>query len=202
MTNPCIDPEFFEVTDGAVSPLRHWQFAHRATAQAGGANPTVVANPGGTTLFTTNLTWTNNTPIAQRAYVLMTQGPVRYSIDNLKHLQVRYQWGLSSGVAPADPALTEESRVRGYGDLGTGTVSGQTVGVFYLMEDRHPTHSVPIGDLVALAPGEAIRAKVQVSWSTLAWGLDWASIYGDPAPLRLLKIGPVRLDVFTTPAFT
>lgn len=201
MTEPCVDPEFFDSTGGVVSPLRHWQYAHRASAEGGGASPTVAANPSGTTLFTVDVAWTNDTPISQYVHALMTYGASRYAIDNLKHVQVRWQWGTSSGVAPADPTLTEEMRFRGYADLGTGTVSGSTVGVFYLMEDRHPTASVPIGDLVALAPGETMKARVQVSWSTLAWGLNWASIYGDPAPQRVLKIGAVRLDLFSTPVF-
>lgn len=201
MTEPCINDTFFTVTDGEVSPRRYWQYAHRATAEGGGASPTVAANPAGTTLFTTDVAWTNSTPISQYVHALMTYGPVRYTIDNLKHLQVRYQWGTSSGVAPADPTLTEEMRVRGYADLGTGTVSGSTVGVYYLMEDRHPTASVPIGDVVTLAPGQQMKARVQVSWSTLAWGLNWASIYGDPAQYRVLKIGAVRLDLFSTPVF-
>lgn len=201
MTEPCIDDTFFTVTAGEVSPRRYWQYAHRATAVGGGANPTVVQNAAGTTLFTVDVAWTNDTPISQQVHCLMTRGASRYALDNLKHVEVRWRWGTSSGVAPADPTLTDEMRLRGYADLGTGTVSGSTVGVFYLFEDRHPTASTPIGDVVTLAPGQQMKARCQVSWSTLAWGLNWASIYGDPAPHRVLKIGPVRLDLFSTPVF-
>ncbi|WP_280505819.1 DUF7172 family protein [Nocardia farcinica] len=201
MTEPCVDDAFFTVADGEVAPLRNWQYAHRATAQAGGASPAVVSNASGTTLFTVNVSWTNDTPISQNVHCLMTYGASRYALDNLKHVQVRWQWGTSYGSSPADPTLTEEMRLRGYGDLGTGTVSGDTVGVFYLFEDRHPTTSVPIGDIATLAPGHTMKARCQVSWSTLAWGLDWASIYGNPAPHRVLRVGPVRLDLFSTPVF-
>jgi hypothetical protein len=202
MTNPCIEPQFFDVTDGELSPLRQWQFQHRATAQGGGATFTPANNAAGTILFTVDVAWTNTTGITQSVYALMTQGPIRYSIDGLKHLVIRHQWGTSFGAAPPTPTLTEESRVRGLVDAGTGDV-GPTVAVYILLEDRHPTATVPIGDVITLPAGQQVRARVQVSWKTDAWGLDWwIAAYGDPVPHRLGKVGPVRLDVFSTPVIT
>lgn len=199
MTNPCIDPNSFDVTAGAISPKRHWQFQHRATAVGGGAVFTPANNSAGTTLFTVQVQWTNNTPITQNVYALMTQGPVRYVIDGMKHLVIRYQWGTSSGASPADPTLTEESRVRGYPDFGTALNGGVTIAVYAQLEDRQPTNSVPIGDLIALPAGQTMKARVQVSWLTSAWGVDWASQWGDPATIRIGKVGPVQIDLFSTP---
>ncbi|MDE1675133.1 DUF7172 family protein [Nocardia gipuzkoensis] len=199
MTYPCIDGAFFDVTDGEISPKRHWQFQHRATASAGGAVFTPANNSAGTTLFTVQVQWTNTTPISQNVYALMTHGPVRYSIDGLKHLVIRTQWGTSFGVSPADPTLTEESRVRGLVDAGTGTAGSSTVAIYALLEDRQPTNSVPIGDLVTLPAGQTMKARAQVSWNTAAWGLDWYTGWGDPVPQRVGKVGPIRLDLFSTP---
>lgn len=203
MTTPCIDGGYFEAPDGELSPRRHWQWAHRATAQAGGATWTPANNPSpGTTLFTVQTVWTNTTPVPQQVYAVMTQGPARYVLDTLKHIVIRYQWGTSFGAAPADPTLTEESRVRGYPDFGTAnaTPSGPVAGIYVLLEDRQPSNSVPIGDVVTLPPGQQMKARVQVSWFTAAWGIDWyAAHWGDPVPHRVGKVGPVRLDLFSVP---
>lgn len=202
MTNPCIDPTYFTVTGGELSPKRPYQFSQRQSAQAGGAVFTPASNPSpGTVLFTTNVAWTNDTGITQKVYALMTYGGVRYAIDGLKHLVILYKWGTSFGVAPADPtfAAGDESRVRCLADVGTGSVGGSTVATFILLEDRHPTNSLPIGDVVTLPAGQQFKAKAQVSWQTDAWGLNWYSGYGDPIPQRIGKVGPVRLDVFSTP---
>ncbi|MFR9773023.1 hypothetical protein [Nocardia sp. SC052] len=150
-------------------------------------------------LFTTNVLWLNNTGVTQLVYAQMTQGAVRYQIDALKHLVIRYQWGTSFGVAPADPALTEESRIRGLVDAGTTTVSSTNVAIYVLLEDRQPPISFPIGDLITLPAGQTVKARCQVSWQTDAWGLNWYSGYGDPIPHRIGKVGPVKLDLFSVP---
>ncbi|WP_280248799.1 DUF7172 family protein [Nocardia abscessus] len=202
MTYPCVDDDYFETPAGVLSPKRQWQWAHRATASAGGATFTPANNAAGTTLFTVQAAWTNDTPVTQQVYAVMTAGPVRYVLDSLKHMTIQYQWGTSFGAAPADPTLTEESRVRGYPDLGTGnaTPSGPVVGIYVLLEDRQPTNSVPIGDVVTLPPGQQMKARVQVRWFTSAWGIDWyVPAWGDPAPYRVGKVGPVRLDLFSVP---
>jgi hypothetical protein len=199
----CADSSFFDTTDGALDPLRRWQWAQRATAQGGGATFTPASNVSpGTVLFTVNVAWTNDTGISQQVYALMTQGPQRYSIDGLKDLTIRTRWGVSSGTSPADPTLTDESLMRGYGDLGTGSTGsgGGTAAIYFLLEDRQPTNSVPIGDIATLTPGQQMKAKVEVSWYTSAWGIDWyTTAWGDPIPSRLGKVGPVRLDLFSVP---
>ncbi|MCM6777945.1 hypothetical protein NDR87_31395 [Nocardia sp. CDC159] len=202
MTFPCVDTTFFDVPGGVLSPKRQWQWQHRASATGGGATFTPANNAAGTTLFTVQAAWTNTTGVSQRVYAVMTQGPVRYVLDGLKHMFIRYQWGTSSGVAPADPTLTEESRVRGYPDFGSAnaTPSGPVAAIFVLLEDRQPTASVPIGDLITLPTGQTMKARVQVSWATSAWGIDWYTpAWGDPVPNRVGKVGPVRVDLFSVP---
>jgi hypothetical protein len=195
-----VDPTYFDSPGGVLSPKRQYQLAHRASATAGGATFTPASNPApGTVLFTTNVSWLNNTGVTQSVYAQMTQGPVRYQIDALKHLVIRYQWGTSFGVAPADPTLTEESRIRGLVDAGTTTVSSTNVAIYVLLEDRQPPISFPIGDLITLPAGQTVKARCQVSWQTDAWGLNWYSGYGDPIPHRIGKVGPVKLDLFSVP---
>lgn len=204
MTEPCVDPAFFDSPAGVLSPQRRWTREHRGSAEAGGATFTPASNPSpGTVLFTVQVQWTNTTGVSQRIDTLMTQGPVRYSIDGLKHLVIRYRWAFAVGVAPADPTTflpADESRVRGMVDIGTGSVGGTAVATYVLMEDRHPAGSIAIGDILTVPAGQMIKARCQVSWQTDAWGLNWAaSIGGDPVPYRIGKVGPVRLDLFSTP---
>lgn len=200
MTYPCVDSSFFDSTGGVLSPLRRWQMQRRATASAGGATFAPASNSGGTTLFSVQAQWTNDTGISQQVWAVMTQGPQRYAIDGLKDLLIRTQWGTSFGASPADPTLTEESRFRGKPDFGTGTGSGSTtVAVYFLLEDRQPTLTVPIGDVITLPAGQTMKAKAQVSWSTLAWGIDWYSGWGDPTQARVGKAGPITIELFSTP---
>ncbi|MBF6277085.1 DUF7172 family protein [Nocardia nova] len=202
MTYPCVNSSYFDATDGVLAPLRKWQMNRRAVQSAGGATFTPANNSAGTTLFSVLAQWTNDTGIPQQVWAVMTQGPQRYVIDGLKHLSIRTQWGTSYGAAPADPTMTEESRLRGYPDFGTGTGSGSTtVAVYAQLEDRSPTLTVPIGDVVTLPAGQTFKAKAQVSWSTPNWGIDWYSGWGDPTQIRVGKVGPITLELFSTPVF-
>ncbi|WP_280420634.1 DUF7172 family protein [Nocardia carnea] len=198
MTSPCVDPEFFDTPDGVLTPQRRWQWAHRATAEAGGASFVPANNAAGTTLFTTDVSWINNSGVSQQVYATMTTGPARFQIDQLKHLVIQTQWGVALGAGP--PTLTGESRIRGYADLGTQQISGSTVGVWGVMEDRQPTLTVPVGDVLTVAAAGQISARVQVRWFTTAWGLDWhVGTWGDPIPYRQASVGAVRLDLYSVP---
>lgn len=202
MTNPCVDTAYLSVDgEGSISPLRRWQAGHRATNQVDAATFVPANNAAGTVLQTVQVEWTNDTGISQSVYAEMTQGGARYQIDSLKHLVIETKWGTSFGAAPADPTLTGESRMRGYADLGTQSVSGSTVGIYYLLEDRQPQSSVPIDDFVTLAPGQKMKARAQTRWYTAAWGLDTWSGYGSMAPHRQGQVGFLRLDLFSTPVF-
>lgn len=202
MTNPCVDTTYLEVdAEGAISPLRRWQAGQRATAQQDAVTFVPANNAAGTVLQTCQVEWTNTTGVAQSVFAEMTQGGTRYQIDSLKHLVIETKWGTSFGAAPADPALTGESRVRGYADLGTTSVSGSTVGIYFLLEDRQPQNSVPIDDVVTLLPGQTFKARAQTRWFTAAWGIDTWSGYGSMVPHRQGQVGLLRLDVFSTPVF-
>lgn len=199
MTFPCIDTAYFDAPGGEISPKRHWQFEHRASATVSGWTFTPANNAAGTTLGFVQAQWLNSTPVAQQVYAVLTADATRYAIDQLKHLVIQTQWGTSFGAAPADPTLTEESRVRGYLDFGTTTVSSTTVGVFGMLEDRQPKISTPIGDVITLPAGQTMKARAQVRWFTSAWGLDWYSAYGDPVAQRIAKVGALQIDLFSTP---
>lgn len=201
MTYPCVDPDFFDSTDGVLAPRREWQMMLRATQTAGGATFAPANNSAGTTLFSVQTNWTNNTGITQQVWAVMTQGPQRYVIDGQKSLIIKTEWGTSSGASPTDPTMTGLSRMRGYPSFGTQVVSSTTVAVYAQLEDRSPTLTVPIGDIATLTPGQTMKAKAQVSWLTESWGPDWYSGWGDPTVIRAGKVGPVTIELFSTPVF-
>lgn len=204
MTYPCIDTNYFDVTaPGSISPQRRWQWDLRQTASAAEATFTPANNTGGTVLQTVLATWTNTTGIAQNVYALMTQGAARMAIDALKEPVIEWSYGTSFGAAPADPTLSEKSQFRVKADVGTTTVSGTTYAIYYLIEERHPSISLPIGDVVTVPAGQIFKAKAQCRWYTLSWGLDWyATAYGSPTPERIGRVGGLRMDVFSTPVIT
>lgn len=203
MSYPCVDSSFFDSPAGVLSPKRIWQWQHRASATAGPWTFTPASNSGGTSLGFAQAAWLNNTGVTQQVFAQLTQGPQRYCIDGLKSLVIRTQWGTSSGTSPADPTMTETSQLRGYPDLGTGFDNdGNVVANYAQLEDGHPTLTVPIGDLVTLPAGQTMKARVQVSWLTTAWGIDWWTIgggWGDPVAIRLGKVGAIEVSLFSVP---
>lgn len=200
MSYPCISSTYFDVTaPGIVSPKRQWQWDLRATNTVAGATFTPASNAGGTVLQTAMATWVNTTGITQNVYGTLTYGTARMAVDCLKSVVIEWTYGVSSGAAPADPTLSETSRMRCNPDLGTGTAGGNTVGVYYLEEERCPPGTIPVGDLVSLPAGQTFKCKAQCRWLTLAWGTDWYSGYGAPAPERAGEVGALRMDIFSVP---
>lgn len=201
MSYPCINTTYFTVTaPGTVSPKRIWQWDLRATADAAAATFTPANNAAGTVLHTAMATWVNSTGVTQNVYATLTYGATRIAIDQLKDLIIEWSWGTSFGAAPADPTLAVGSRHRVYPNLGTGTVGGSTVGVYYLMEDRSPSCTIPLGDQISLPAGQTVKAKFSCRWFTGSWGLDWYTAgYGDPAAERAGEVGASRVDIFSTP---
>lgn len=201
MSYPCVSSTYYDVTaPGIISPKRRWQWDLRATADIAAATFTPANNAAGTVMQTGMATWVNNTGITQNVYATFTYGATRIAVDQLKDVIVEWSWGTSSGAAPADPTLAVTMRHRVYPNLGTGTVGGSTVGVYYLMEDRQPSCTVPLGDLISLPNTQTVKAKMSCRWFTGAWGLDWAtSLYGDPIPERAGELGAGRIDIFSVP---
>jgi hypothetical protein len=200
MSYPCVDPAYFTVTSpGIVSPNRKWQWDQRANASANPAVFTPVSNAAGTVLQTAMATWVNTTGISQTVYGLMTYGGARIAIDGLKEPVIEWSWGTSFGSAPADPTLSEISRMRVKPDFSTASVSGTTVAIYYIQEERQPPASVPIGDMITLPAGQTVKVKAACRWLTLSWGLDYASIYGVPANERAGNVGGLRVDIFSMP---
>lgn len=195
----CVDESFFDSTDGVLTPLRRWQLQRRAVQSAGGATFTPASNASGTVLFSVLAQWTNDTGVSQQVWAEMTQGQQRYAIDAQKSLVIKTEGGTSFGASPADPTLAVVSRMRGYPSFGTTTVSSTSVAVYALLEDRQPTISLPLGDVITLPAGQTMKAKAQVSWLTENWGLDWYTGWGDPTQVRTGKVGPITVELFSVP---
>lgn len=199
MTFPCVDDDFFDTTDGVLSPLRKYQMQRVAAQTIAAASFTPANNTGGTTLQTNQISWLNDTGITQQVHAVMTQGPSRYVIDGIKKLVIRTQWGTSAGASPADPTLSETSQFTGYPNMGTTVISSTTVAIYIQLEDRQPTLTTPIGDVVTLPAGQTMKAKAVTSWLTTQWGVDWLSAYGDPAAIRFGQVGALTLELFAVP---
>lgn len=200
MSYPCVDPAYFDSPAGVLSPKRIWQWQPRASATAGGWTFVPANNTAGTVLGFAQAVWLNNTGTSQTVFAQLTQGQQRLIVDGQKSVIIRTQWGTSSGASPADPTLTEESRMRVYPDLYTATAGGGTVAVYIVLEDRAPVLTVPIGDVITLPAGQTVKARVQVSWLTANWGLDWYTAgYGDPTQVRLGKVGSIGVELLSVP---
>lgn len=198
---PCINGTYFNVTaPGEVEPKRQWQWDLRATADIAAATFVPANNAAGTSLQTGMATWVNSTGASQMVYATLTYGATRISIDQLKDVIIEWSWGTSFGAAPADPTVAVGMRHRALANFGTGSAGGGTVGVYYLFEDRQPSCTIPIGDLITLPAGQTVKAKMTSRWFTGSWGIDWwTATYGDPIPFRAGELGASRIDIFSTP---
>jgi hypothetical protein len=197
MSYPCINTTYFDVP--IVSPKRHWQWDLRNTADAAAAAFVPASNAGGTVLHTAMATWVNTTGVSQNVYATLTYGACRIAVDQLKDVIIEWSWGTSSGAAPADPTLVVGSRMRNLANFGTVVVSSTTYGTYYVIEDRHPSCTIPLGNVITLPTTQTMKAKFSCRWFTGSWGLNWYTTYGDPIPERVGEVGASRVDIFSTP---
>lgn len=164
-----------------------------ATASAGGNKNDL--------LHQLTRTWTNDTPVAQDVYGLITRGGARVS------LQARSRGGLvlSSGYkvgALGDPGPLTPSSMFGVGaDIGRGgTLAIGTQ--FCVAEERMNSVTIPLAPertgWARLNPGESITARVELRFVSEFWE-NTTIDGGDSGAESSYETGDTRLDLFAVP---
>jgi hypothetical protein len=198
MTEPCIDPNSFDTTEGVIGPHPWLQWRHVETGIVAGNLVDPLTDTAEILVHDLTIGWTNTTQIPQHAYGMCSRGASQVITTANKRFVVEQRRGWASGVAPADPTPNMATSRHGGGmDRGTGTEGV----VFGIWEHRQGNTTTPIGPDVILAAGETLKVRVVVYIVRLAWS-------GDPLPQYLPEIenlidtGDTQLDIFAYPALT
>lgn len=218
MSSPaCVDPLHFQVNDaGAIAPQPWMQYRQVAgdsvAAKSGSYAPTVSGdiiaefqtNTKNDLLQDLTVAWTNDTPIDQWVYGIITVAGSRVS------LQARSRGGLSmvSGYQEGTPLpgttvlpMTSCS-VLGCGcDMGAGGILAAGT-AFCIMEVRQQSTSYPLAPERAgwhqLAPGVTFTGQVQCYFTSDYW--ETSSIEGGNLDTESDYLaGAIRLDLFALP---
>ncbi|MCM6774969.1 hypothetical protein NDR87_26350 [Nocardia sp. CDC159] len=195
MTNPCIDPNAFDVTDGAISPHTWLQWRHVQTGSATGTIVDPLTDTAEVLSHTLQIAWTNTSPISQHAYGLCTRGASQVITTANKRFAVEQRRGWAFGTAPADPPVTMQTSRHGGGlDLGLY----QSSAIFGIWEHRQGTTTTPIGPDVVLAPGQTLKVRVAVYVVRDSWSPNPSASFVNEAENRI-ETGDTRLDIFAYP---
>lgn len=248
MTEPCINPDHFRVTDdGQVTPQPWMQWRQVASSEvpskSGSYNVTLTSGGLGTvdvtgtmtslfgsllssipTLFSASslltkvapgasaggnknellhslqLSWTNDSPIDQWVYGLVTRGGCRVS------LQARSRGGLllRSGYQQhaSDPGPLTDSSMFGCGaDVGrAGTLAIGTG--FCVIEERMNSCTIQVAPERTgwhrLPPGQTFTAKAELRFVSEFWE-NTTIDGGDTGSESSYETGGTRLDLFAVP---
>ncbi|MGI5216249.1 DUF7172 family protein [Nocardia sp. CA-290969] len=197
MTEPCIDPDSFDTTDGVIGPHPWLQWRHVETGIVAGNLIDPLTDTAEILVHDLTLAWTNTTPIPQHAYGMCTRDASQVITTANKRFVVEQRRGWASGVAPADPATNMATSRHGGGmDRGLDPAV-----VFGIWEHRQGRTTTPIGPDVTLAAGETLKVRVALYIVRLAWSADPLPEYV-PEIENLIDTGDTELDIFAYPALT
>lgn len=195
MTQPCIDPTYFDATDGVVSPHPWLQWRQVATGTAGGTLTDPLTDTAEILIHDLIVAWTNDTPISQHAYGICTRSATQIVVTANKVFGVETRRGWASGSSPADPATTMLTTRHGGGiDLGLF----ETNSIYGVWENRQGSRSTPIGPDVVLTPGQTIKLRAAVYVVRDAWSPPPSPAF-QPEQENFISSGDTQIDIFAYP---
>lgn len=203
MTEPivgCVSPDDFEMIDGThIRPRDHLQWRHVVTNYANAVTMAFDPNDGtakDVAIHTLNAQWTNDTPIAQHVYALMTRGGTKMIMQAQSRAYIRTNFGQVVGVAPANPtASTTISR------FGVGYSRGVTAAdeAYYgILEVRMGERTLLAGDTLLVQPGETFKVSTELRFISGHW--ESLPIHqGDTETESEFNSGATQFDIYSYP---
>jgi hypothetical protein len=171
---------------------------------SGGPVPATVA--GGVKndlLYSLSASWTNETPIDQWVYGLITRGGVRMTVQarTQAYILVLSGFAVSPNEMPAVPTLTLSSAVGCGANIGLGGVL--SIGTAYcIIEERQNGTTFPVQPEICgwtlLEPNQTYTAALQIRYASPYWetsSIDGGTVDTDTS----YDDGGSRLDIFALP---
>jgi hypothetical protein len=198
--------EFTQVTDIGDEYLGVIGAALGTNLLGGVSQPapaTIAAGVKNDLLYNLTQQWTNDSPIDQWVYGMITRGGVRLTIQARTQAYILVLSGFTVGGAGADltPTLTLSSAVGCGANLGLGGVL--SIGTAYaIIEERQNGVSFPVAPELCgwtlLPPGDTYFAALQVRFASPYW--ETTSIDGgDTETETSYDDGGTRLDIYAIP---
>lgn len=197
-SGPCADPLHFEIVDGMLSPQEWMQHRHVATAQQSASTktfPVIGGDNKDTVIHSLAASWTNDSPIPQWVYGLVTRGGVRVTLQAASRAYI-----LTSHGVGGSGNLSEVSKVGCGMELGKeGLFANDAFGI---IEVRQHASTVPLDPQscgwTAVDPGETFEAEVEVKFVSDNW--QSATIDGGTMSAESsYSIGGTRIDLYAIP---
>ncbi|QNL30158.1 hypothetical protein SEA_MARIOKART_31 [Gordonia phage Mariokart] len=197
----CVEPNHFDDTDGVVSPQPWMQWRRVAGQVSLGVSGGYPPNGGGAKndlIQVAQVTWTNNTPIAQNVYGLVTRGSAYMALQARSRAYLAMSHGLAAGSGT--PAVVEVSRFGGGIDTGLGGTLGNQV-PYAVFEQRQSSRTLPLvpqlAGWTAVAPGASITGRVELRFVSDFW--ETQAAVSDEGSESNYVTGDTRLDLFAVP---
>lgn len=210
MTEPvmenCVNPDHFEIIDGVIAPQPWMQLRNVVTEEHQGKAVKFDSSGGGgknEMVHAVQAHWTNNTPITQHVYGLVTAGGQQVALQARSRAYFEYRHGyLIAPTAEADDFAMEPcDRFGGGADIGQG--GNLAIGTGFCVHDlRVPArtgHFMPhITGWFPVAPGETFQARVELWFKSENWEAGMID-GGDQGTESSYKTDGTRLDLFAVP---
>lgn len=201
MSYPCVNPDHFDATEGVLSPQPWMQYRPVGTvevASKAGSYPVAGGGNKNDLLQSLTLSWTNNSPIGQLVYGMVTRGGATLALQARSRGYLVMSHGVEIGAAPT---LQEVSRFGVGLDVGNGgTLGNQTK--YGIIEQRQSSRSMPVlpgtAGWLLVGVGQTVNVAVQLRFMSDFW--ETQAITDDESGSESSYVtGDTRLDLFAIP---
>lgn len=196
MTTPCVDPNYYTVPGGVLTPNIFLQWQHRAHAEIAPVTLTLT-DVAAVSMQAVEATWTNTTPLPQQVFALCTRGTSRIVVTGAKRFYMEMRQGITTnGAVPTVVAVSAHG-----GGLDLGVVTGTTPR-FSVWEDRQPMRTAPFvpnnGGVAVLPNAGVIRARVEIFAVRELFGNPTAVAWNNEIELQA-NSGVTMVDIYSSP---
>lgn len=198
--------DHFLLADGALSPQPWMQLRQVATGSTESVSKSYDPTDGSAkndVLQTLQVAWTNNSPVDQWIYGLMTKSGSQVTLQcrSRGYVSTRHAMDVTTGTPFLE--LTEVSRFGVGADLGKGGILN-VGGAYAISELRQNSVTMPLRPHLThwtvVPVGSTVTAKIETAFVSENW--EGSMIDGGDGDTESKVIsGDLRLDLFAIPAF-
>lgn len=166
-------PPHFSIVDDAISPQPWMQLREVARAEVASVAKSYDTSDGvakNDLLQTVVVDWTNNSPVAQLVYGMVTRGGAQVTLQTRSRGYLLASHGVLVGAGTV--AMVETSRFGTGGDVGKGGLLA-TSSAFSVADVRSNSSTMPLlpasDGMWVVAPGATIHGRVELRFKSEFW---------------------------------
>lgn len=200
----CVEPNHFDDSEGLVATqpwAQYRQIGYAAAASKAGTYPPTGGGAKNEQLQAAGLFWTNDTPIAQLVYGLVTRGGASMALQARSRAYLVTFHALGIGGPGTTPEAFEAGRFGTGLDVGSGGLLGTNT-AYGISEVRQHSHTMPLvpqrTGWLRVDPGVTIHAAFQMFFLSDFWE-NTPITGGDASTGSSYVTGDTRIDLFAVP---